>query len=87
MLHVRTKGDGNYGVGARIAGVARNPAGMTFASRTKSGEGLIKIIKHRGLYVIQEWGVEVDGYEQLLEIVDPDQGELARVGETRTGTP
>ena len=73
-LHVRTKGNGNYGVGARIAGVARNPAGMTFASRTKSGEGLIKIIKHRGEYVVQEWPVEIDGYEQLLEVVDSRPG-------------
>ena len=86
MLHVRTKGNGNYGVGARIAGVARNPAGMTFASKTKSGEGLIRIVKHGGEYVVQEWSVEIDGYEQLVEFVDPDQGELAKVPKTKTGT-
>jgi hypothetical protein len=85
-LHVRTKGTDNYGVGARIAGLSKNPAGLSFASRTKSDEGMIRLVKERGIYVVQEWPVEIEGYEQLLEVVAADEGELNRLGKTKTGT-
>lgn len=83
-LHVRTKSSGNYGVGARISGVARNPAGLTFASRTAREEGLVKIVKRNSLYVLEEWEVDVDGYPQLVEVIAADERELDRVGDTGT---
>jgi hypothetical protein len=84
-LHVQSKGGANYGVGARIASLPQNPAGVTFASRTKHGEGLVRLIKARsGKYGIKEWAVDVDGYEQLEEVVTANEGELDHVGSTGT---
>ena len=85
-LHVQSKGGTNFGVGARIASLPKNPAGVTFASRTETGEGMVRLVKSRaGVYGVKEWRVEVDGYEQLVEVVVADQGELDRA-KRKTGT-
>jgi hypothetical protein len=84
VIHNIGKGPHNYGVGARIAALPKNPAGVTFASRTKSQEGLVKLVKRGGIFGIEEWEVDVDGYEQLVEVVEADQDELERVKKTGT---
>lgn len=78
-IHVQTgKGSGNYGVGARIASLSANKAGVMFASRTASGSsGLVNLIKKGNRYGIQEWPVlDADGYEVPTEVVEPSDGEL-----------
>jgi hypothetical protein len=83
------KGKGNYGLGARIAALPRNPAGVTFASKTASGTGMISIIKQGRVYGLRSWPVQTtdeDGELVTLqeEVIAPSHGMLARIGQTGT---
>lgn len=85
-LHVQSgKGAKNHGVGARISAVPKNPAGVTFASRSTNTEAMVRIVKDHGQYGLKQWPVEIDGFDQLAEVVLPDAGEIDRVG-AGTGT-
>ena len=84
-MHTRVKGGENYGVGARMAALPRNPAGVTFASRTATSEGLVRLVKFRGAYGVKEWDVvDEDGYEVNHEFVTAEQSELGQVKNTGT---
>lgn len=94
-LHVRKGSDSNYGIGARIASLPHNPAGVTFATRTADGnEQMVRLVRERGAYGIKEWELE-DG--TLDDVVVPTDGELSRLkgpsgtavilhGDGKTGT-
>jgi len=86
-LHGQFKSDGNYGIGARIASLPSNPAGVTFASRTANGvEAAVQLIKHEGEYGFREWEIEgEDGYPTSTDVVAPDSGMLNRLS-SKSGT-
>jgi hypothetical protein len=75
------KGEDNYGVGARVASLAYNPAGVVYASKTSEGSGMVLLHKKEGEYTIKLWNVE-DGEEE--EVVIPFDNELSNVPETGT---
>jgi hypothetical protein len=88
-IHHTTKGSKNYGIGARIGALPSNQAGITFASRTARGDGLVMLHKARGAYGIKEWSVTSVGddgerYEETAEVIRPQHGELSRVAKTGT---
>jgi hypothetical protein len=74
------KGSENYGVGARLASLSSNPAGVTFASRTATSEAMIKIIKDGSAYAVKNWEVRDDDNALVMEeAVLPDKNMLANV--------
>ena len=83
QLHVDSgKGEANYGVGARLATLSRNHAGVTYASRTaSSGECLVRLVREHDNYGMTQWPVTVDGYDQVEEVVVAENGELSRAGD------
>jgi hypothetical protein len=75
----------NYGLGARVASLPFNPAGVTFASRTTEGASRITLFKNpeNGHYAIKSWPVteqDEDGevFSTLREIL-PVGDELSNV--------
>lgn len=87
QLHSGTN-EKNYGVGARIASLPFNTAGVEFASRTAAGEETsVTLCKERGRYGVKIWGVvDEDGDEVKTEEVAPDPGVLARLPLGASGT-
>ncbi|HSS09022.1 MAG TPA: ATP-binding protein [Acidimicrobiales bacterium] len=88
-LHFSGKKTGsNYGVGARLASLAANPSGVTFASRTADGsEALVQLHKDRGIYGLNNFEVVDDeGYTVKVEAVLPDHGELSKLRKKTSGT-
>jgi hypothetical protein len=86
---ITDKGEDNYGVGARIAALPANPAGVTFASKTATTEGMISIIKSEGVYGLRTWTVKAQNEDGELialqeEVVAPSDGELAHINTTGT---
>lgn len=87
-LHLTGKIAGkNYGIGARIAALPHNQAGVTFASRTESGDVMVKLWKDKGVYGLVDWdAVDDEGYTVKTSTVVPDAGELSRVPAGSTGS-
>jgi hypothetical protein len=79
------KGAKNYGLGARVASLPNNPAGVTFASRTETTTGMMTIIKRDDIYQLKNWPVrDGDNNTTLEEVIYPSHNELERVRETGT---
>lgn len=83
------KGAANFGIGARIAALPANPAGVTFASKTQDSIGMITLIKQDGAYGIKNWEVEVEDegggvHLETADVIEPMSTELAYVKETGT---
>jgi hypothetical protein len=83
------KGDSNYGVGARIAALPANPAGVSFASRTAAGDGMVTLIKQGDVFGLKAWTVSTrDDDGEIIsvseEVIAPTHGELAHIKETGT---
>lgn len=86
-LHGQYKADNNYGVGARIAALPFNHAGVTFASRSTHGDATVTLHKYRGEYGMKSWEVQdADGDLIYDDVVAPDEGMLDRLPEGSTGT-
>jgi hypothetical protein len=86
---ITDKGEDNYGVGARIAALPANPAGVTFASKTAKTAGMISIIKSNGIYGLRTWTIgakDEDGDAITLqeEVITPSPGVLSQVKDTGT---
>jgi hypothetical protein len=87
-LHYTGKTAGaNYGVGARLASLYANHAGVSFASRCEGAEALVKLVKEAGVYGIYNFEVlDDEGYTVKTEAIAPDQGELSKLGKKPSGT-
>jgi hypothetical protein len=88
-LHFTSKKLGpNFGVGARMALLPANPAGVTFASRVSSGEeSLVMAHRDKGIYGLYNFEVEdEEGFRVKEEAILPDRGELTRLGNRPSGT-
>lgn len=78
----------NYGVGARLATLANNPAGVTWAARAEDrnlddiADCLVMLRKERHQYGMEVWDF-VDGTRGSVAL--PDEGMLDRIGD-ETGT-
>ena len=64
----------NYGVGARIASLPANPAGVEFACRTADGtETAVTLHKERGQYGVRVWdSTDEEGFPVKIEQYVPD---------------
>ena len=78
----------NYGVGARIASLPSNPAGVEFACRTAGGtETAVTLHKERGQYGVKVWpATDEEGYPIKIEEYAPDPTVLARLEDQPSGT-
>lgn len=79
----------NFGIGARIAGLPKNPAGMTFASRSTDGDWQTVLWKSGGVYEMAEWEPSENSGPGPLYVAHADQGQLGRLDElapSDTGT-
>jgi hypothetical protein len=88
-LHFTSKKLGpNYGVGARMALLPANPAGVTFASRATGGEeSLVMVHRNKDIYGLHNFEVVDDeGFIVKEEAIAPDQGELTKLGNRPSGT-
>src|SRR6516164_1980345 len=86
-LHGKFKGDTNYGVGARIAALPSNHAGVTFASRTATSEAMMTLHKEQGKFGLKSWEVQDDDGDFIPEeTVLPDPGMLDRLPGNASGT-
>lgn len=89
-IHTTVKGGANHGIGARIAAGPRNPKGVTFASRTTVDgtfvEAAVRLVKKDGIYVLDDFDVEEDGYIVQSDSYAPMDGELARLADNELGT-
>jgi hypothetical protein len=91
---IEKKGFGNYNIGARVAALPLNPAGVTFASRTSGKDGMnenkIMLFKDKTQFATKAWSVKVtdeagEVSEELHEVVAPSHKELSEIG-SGTGT-
>ncbi len=80
-LFESNKSENNYGVGARIASLYHNPAGVSWASRTAEGEGVITLHESDEGYSAKLWDM---GEGERNEIVAPIDDELEHIPETGT---
>lgn len=80
-IHAGGKGADNYGIGARIASLPFNPAGVTFASRTETDEGMVRLVRSNDEYGVKVWATE-DGHDDY--VVAPDEDMLEHIGATGT---
>ena len=71
----------NFGWGSRVSTLAHNPAGVDYASRTKEGDNFLRMHVDRGVIGSRVWELENGG---SAEVIDPFEGQLARVTETGT---
>jgi hypothetical protein len=83
------KGDKNFGVGARIAALPANPAGVTFASKTNTAEGMVTLKRQGNLFGLKTWTVQAedeDGEPIAIreEVIRPSHGELEHIKATGT---
>ena len=79
----------NFGIGARVAALPFNHAGVDFASRTVDGpDGLMRLHRDMGIYGVATWPVlDDEEYEVQRDYVAADAGELSRLPKkARTGT-
>ncbi len=78
----------NYGVGARIASLPSNPAGVEFACRTTDGtETAVTLHKDGGRYGVRVWeSTDQEGYPVKIEEYAPDAAVLDRLDDQSTGT-
>lgn len=78
----------NYGVGARIASLPSNPAGVEFACRTADGaETAVTLHKERGEYGVKLWpGQDEDGDPVKIEEYAPDAVVMDRLEGAASGT-
>ncbi|ORV80213.1 hypothetical protein AWC08_30350 [Mycobacterium gordonae] len=78
----------NYGVGARIASLPANPAGVEFACRTADGtETAVILHKERGQYGVRVWdSTDAEGFPIKIEQYLPDTSVLARLDGESSGT-
>ncbi len=78
----------NYGVGARIASLPANPAGVEFACRTADGaETAVTLHKDRGQYGVKVWNsTDEEGFPVKIEQYAPDAAVLARLTGEPSGT-
>ena len=69
----------NHGMGARVATLARNPNGVTWASRVRREENMVRVIRdQQGVFVLENWQLDEplpDGSTRD-DVVDPDEGYL-----------
>jgi Histidine kinase-, DNA gyrase B-, and HSP90-like ATPase len=79
LFHSGKKLGENHGMGARIATLARNPAGVTWASRAEGAENMVMVIKDKnGVFALENWPLAeptADGATRD-DVVDPDEGHL-----------
>ena len=78
----------NYGVGARIASLPANNAGVEFACRTADGtETAVTLHKERGQYGVKVWeSTDEEGYPVKIEEYAPDATVLERLSGGASGT-
>jgi hypothetical protein len=78
----------NYGVGARIASLPSNPAGVEFACRTTGGtETAVTLHKERGQYGVRVWdSTDEEGFPVKIEQYVPDAPVLDRLESEPSGT-
>jgi hypothetical protein len=78
----------NYGVGARIASLPANPAGVEFACRTADGtQTAVTLHKERGQYGVRVWeSTDEEGYPVKIERYAPDPSVLTRLEDQPSGT-
>lgn len=78
----------NYGVGARIASLPSNPAGVEFACRTADGtETAVTLHKERGQYGVKVWdSTDEEGFSIKIEQYVPDAAVLNRLEGEPSGT-
>ncbi len=78
----------NYGVGARIASLPANHAGVEFACRTADGtETAVTLHKERGQYGVKVWeSTDEEGYPVKIEEYAPDASVLERLKGAASGT-
>lgn len=77
-----SKGSANYGIGARVAALPHNHAGVIFASRTVDGEGMIQLIREGNAYGLKQWSIK----GIMHEVVLPTSGQLSNLLKSSTGT-
>lgn len=78
----------NYGVGARIASLPANHAGVEFACRTADGaETAVTLHKDRGQYGVKVWeSTDEEGYTVKIEEYAPESAALDRLNGAASGT-
>ncbi|GJF09955.1 hypothetical protein NGTWS0302_16690 [Mycolicibacterium cyprinidarum] len=78
----------NYGVGARIASLPSNPAGVEFACRTADGtETAVTLHKERGQYGVRVWeSTDEEGDPVKIEEYVPDAAVLEQLQGQSSGT-
>lgn len=78
----------NYGVGARIASLPSNPAGVEFSCRTAHGtETAVTLHKEKGQYGVKVWdSTDEEGFPVKIEEYAPDPAVLSRLEGELSGT-
>jgi len=73
----------NYGIGARLATLPGNPAGVCWASRDQGGgEAMVRMERVRGIYRLRVWDVQDSTGELTRDVIAaPDEGMLSRLRE------
>lgn len=69
----------NHGMGARIATLARNPMGVTWASRSDGDENMVMVMKDKnGVFALENWPLDEPAADGSMrdDVVDPDEGYL-----------